>query len=36
MLIAYLQVVTNKSFGKKHHFKDEKYKKKIKWPIERC
>ncbi len=28
MLIAYLQVVTNKCSDKKHHFQDEKYKEK--------
>ena len=36
MLIAYLQVVTSKRFGKKHHFQDEKYKEKIKRPIKSC
>ena len=30
MLIAYLQVVTGKYFDNKHHFRDEKYKEKIK------
>jgi len=30
MLIVYLQIVTIKIHNKKHHFKDEKYKEKIK------
>jgi hypothetical protein len=36
MLNAYLQVVTSKYFDKKHHFQDEKYKKKIERPIKSC
>lgn len=35
MLIVYYQIVTNKNFNKKHHFKDEKYKEKIKKPIKK-
>jgi len=36
MIIAYLQAITNKRFDKKHHFRDEKCKEKIKRPIKSC